>query len=71
MITVPAAFNTLQRQAVVEAGRLAGLEAMRLINEPSAAALAYAYGRKTRENIAVYKLGGGSFDISIVWLVSQ
>lgn len=65
VITVPAYFNEVQRQATKEAGRLIGLEVARIINEPTAAALAYGLG-KEREMVAVYDLGGGTFDISIV-----
>jgi molecular chaperone DnaK len=66
VITVPAYFNDAQRQATKDAGRIAGLEVMRIINEPTAAALAYGLDKKTNETIAVYDFGGGTFDISIL-----
>ncbi len=66
IITVPAYFNDSQRQATKDAGRIAGLEVLRIINEPTAAALAYGLGRKERERIAVFDLGGGTFDVSIL-----
>ena len=66
VITVPAYFNDAQRQATKDAGRIAGLEVKRIINEPTAAALAYGLDKKTNEKIAVYDLGGGTFDISIL-----
>jgi molecular chaperone DnaK len=66
VITVPAYFNDSQRQATKDAGRIAGLEVMRIINEPTAAALAYGLDRKKDETIAVYDFGGGTFDISIL-----
>jgi molecular chaperone DnaK len=66
VITVPAYFNDAQRQATKDAGRIAGLEVKRIINEPTAAALAYGLDRKTDEIIAVYDFGGGTFDISIL-----
>ena len=66
VITVPAYFNDAQRQATKEAGRIAGLEVMRIVNEPTAAALAYGLDKKKDETIAVYDLGGGTFDISIL-----
>jgi molecular chaperone DnaK len=66
VITVPAYFNDAQRQATKDAGRIAGLEVLRIINEPTAAALAYGLDRKDGETIAVYDLGGGTFDISIL-----
>ncbi len=66
VITVPAYFNDSQRQATKDAGRIAGLEVLRIINEPTAAALAYGLDRKKDEKIAVYDLGGGTFDISIL-----
>jgi molecular chaperone DnaK len=68
VITVPAYFNDSQRQATKDAGRIAGLEVLRIINEPTAAALAYGVDRKKNEKIAVYDLGGGTFDISILTL---
>ena len=66
IITVPAYFNDSQRQATKDAGRIAGLDVKRIINEPTAAALAYGFDRKKDEKIAVYDLGGGTFDISIL-----
>ncbi|MBD3257458.1 Hsp70 family protein, partial [candidate division GN15 bacterium] len=66
VITVPAYFNDSQRQATKDAGRVAGLEVLRIINEPTAASLAYGLQKKTQEKIAVYDLGGGTFDISIL-----
>lgn len=66
VITVPAYFNDEQRQATKDAGMIAGLEVMRIINEPTAAALAYGLDKKTNEVIAVYDFGGGTFDISIL-----
>ncbi len=66
VITVPAYFNDEQRQATKDAGQIAGLEVMRIINEPTAAALAYGLDKKTNETIAVYDFGGGTFDISIL-----
>jgi molecular chaperone DnaK len=66
VITVPAYFNDAQRQATKDAGKIAGLEVLRIINEPTAAALAYGLDRKNGEIIAVYDLGGGTFDISIL-----
>jgi molecular chaperone DnaK len=66
VITVPAYFDDSQRQATKDAGRVAGLEVGRIINEPTAAALAYGLGKKDRERIAVFDLGGGTFDISIL-----
>src|SRR5437879_6340073 len=66
VITVPAYFNDSQRQATKDAGRVAGLEVLRIINEPTAAALAYGLDKKKEETIAVYDLGGGTFDISIL-----
>ncbi len=68
VITVPAYFNDAQRQATKDAGRMAGLEVLRLVNEPTAAALAYGLDRKKEGVIAVYDLGGGTFDISILKL---
>src|SRR5579871_3700143 len=65
-ITVPAYFNDAQRQATKDAGKIAGLEVMRIINEPTAAALAYGLDKKKNETIAVYDFGGGTFDISIL-----
>ena len=66
VITVPAYFNDAQRQATKDAGRIAGLEVLRIINEPTAAALAYGLDRKEAKTIAVYDLGGGTFDITIL-----
>ena len=66
VITVPAYFNDSQRQATKDAGRIAGLEVKRIINEPTAAALAYGMNKKEDEVIAVYDFGGGTFDISIL-----
>jgi molecular chaperone DnaK len=66
VITVPAYFNDSQRQATKDAGRIAGLEVMRIINEPTASALAYGLDKKVDQKIAVYDLGGGTFDISIL-----
>jgi molecular chaperone DnaK len=68
VITVPAYFNDAQRQATKDAGRIAGLEVKRIINEPTAASLAYGLDKKKNETIAVYDLGGGTFDISILEL---
>ncbi|WP_224249823.1 TIGR02266 family protein [Hyalangium gracile] len=68
VITVPAYYNDNQRQAVREAGRLAGLHVERILNEPTAAALAYGYGRKLTQRILVYDLGGGTFDASVLEL---
>jgi molecular chaperone DnaK len=66
VITVPAYFNDAQRQATKDAGRIAGLEVKRIINEPTAASLAYGFDRKVNEKIAVFDLGGGTFDISVL-----
>jgi len=66
VVTVPAYFNDTQRQCTKDAGKIAGLEILRIINEPTAAALAYGFGRKSEETIAIYDLGGGTFDISIL-----
>lgn len=66
VLTVPAYFNDAQRNATKDAGRIAGLEVLRIINEPTASSLAYGLDKKTNENIAVYDLGGGTFDISIL-----
>jgi len=68
VITVPAYFNDAQRQATKDAGRIAGLDVLRIINEPTAASLAYGLDKKKDERIAVYDLGGGTFDISILEL---
>ena len=70
VVTVPAYFNDAQRQATKDAGRLAGLEVLRLVNEPTAAALAYGLHEKQRGKVAVYDLGGGTFDISVLKLIS-
>jgi Fe-S protein assembly chaperone HscA len=70
VITVPAYFNDAQRQATKDAGRIAGLEVLRLVNEPTAAALAYGLHEKQRGKVAVYDLGGGTFDISVLKLIS-
>src|SRR3982075_436918 len=66
VITVPAYFNDAQRQATKDAGRIAGLDVMRIINEPTAAALAYGLDKKKDETIAVYDFGGGTFDVSVL-----
>ena len=66
VITVPAYFNDSQRQATKDAGKIAGLEVLRIINEPTAAALAYGLDKKNDETVAVYDLGGGTFDISVL-----
>ena len=68
VITVPAYFNDAQRQATKDAGKIAGLEVLRIINEPTAAALAYGLDKKVNKKIAVYDLGGGTFDVSILEL---
>ena len=68
VVTVPAYFNDAQRQATKDAGRIAGLEVLRIINEPTAAALAYGLDKKKDEKIAVYDLGGGTYDISVLEL---
>jgi len=70
VITVPAYFNDAQRQATKDAGKIAGLEVLRLVNEPTAAALAYGLHEQQRGKVAVYDLGGGTFDISILKLIS-
>src|SRR5256886_695397 len=66
VITVPAYFNDSQRQATKDAGRIAGLEVLRIINEPTAAALAYGLDKKSNETVLVFDLGGGTFDVSIL-----
>lgn len=66
VVTVPAYFNDGQRQATKDAGKIAGLDVIRIINEPTAAALAYGFGRTVEKKVAVYDLGGGTFDISIL-----
>ena len=68
VITVPAYFNDAQRQCTKDAGRIAGLEVLRIVNEPTAAAMSYGFGKNVDEKIAVYDLGGGTFDISILEL---
>src|SRR5260370_32437889 len=68
VITVPAYFDDSERQATKQAGEIAGLEVMRIINEPTAAALAYGLDKKNAHTIAVYDLGGGTFDISVLEL---
>ncbi len=68
VVTVPAYFNDAQRQATKDAGRIAGIEVLRIINEPTAASLAYGLDKKGEQKIAVYDLGGGTFDISILHL---
>src|SRR5450755_1411106 len=70
VITVPAYFNDAQRQATKDAGKIAGLQVLRLVNEPTAAALAYGLHEKQRGRVAVYDLGGGTFDISVLKLIS-
>merc|ERR1712238_409593 len=65
VITVPAYFNDSQRQATVDAGKIAGVEVLRIINEPTAASLAYGLDKKQNETILVFDLGGGTFDVSI------
>src|SRR5947207_4676212 len=66
VVTVPAYFNDGQRQATKDAGRIAGLDVIRIINEPTAAALAYGFGKEVDGKIAVFDLGGGTFDISLL-----
>ena len=66
VITVPAYFNDSQRQATKDAGKIAGLEVLRIINEPTAAALAYGLEKKDSGTIVVYDLGGGTFDVSVL-----
>lgn len=66
VVTVPAYFNDSQRQATKDAGRVAGLDVLRIINEPTAAALAYGYGKQLNQTVAIYDLGGGTFDISVL-----
>ena len=68
VVTVPAYFNDAQRQATKDAGRIAGLDVIRIINEPTSAALAYGFGKNLERKVAVYDLGGGTFDISILEL---
>jgi molecular chaperone DnaK len=71
VVTVPANFNELQRSATKAAGRVAGLEVLRILNEPTAAALAYGYHKSSNEKVAVYDLGGGTFDITILQLAGD
>lgn len=71
VVTVPANFNELQRSATKAAGRVAGLDVLRILNEPTAAALAYGYNKTSTERIAVYDLGGGTFDITILQLAGD
>jgi molecular chaperone DnaK len=71
VITVPAYFNDSQRQATKDAGRIAGLEVQRIVNEPTASALAYGVDKKKNEKIAVYDFGGGTFDISILEITDE
>jgi molecular chaperone DnaK len=71
VITVPAHFNDNQRQATKDAGQIAGLEVLRILNEPTAAALAYGFGRSLDQRVAVYDLGGGTFDVSILEIGSD
>jgi molecular chaperone DnaK len=66
VITVPAYFNDNQRQATKDAGRIAGLNVLRILNEPTAAALAYGFGRDVNQRVVIYDLGGGTFDVSIL-----
>ena len=66
VVTVPAYFNDSQRQATKDAGAIAGLEILRIINEPSAAAIAYGLDKKEEKNIMVFDLGGGTFDVSVL-----
>ncbi|MCC6337907.1 MAG: molecular chaperone DnaK [Myxococcales bacterium] len=66
VVTVPAYFNDNQRQATKDAGRIAGLDVLRILNEPTAAALAYGFGRDVNQRVVVYDLGGGTFDVSIL-----
>ncbi|MFW6050777.1 MAG: Hsp70 family protein [Myxococcota bacterium] len=68
VVTVPANFNELQRSATKAAGKVAGLEVLRILNEPTAAALAYGYGQERRERVAVYDFGGGTFDVTVLEL---
>ena len=66
VITVPAYFNDSQRQATKDAGRIAGVDVLRIINEPTAASLAYGFEKKNNETILVFDLGGGTFDVSVL-----
>lgn len=70
VVTVPAYFNDSQRTATKDAGRIAGLEVLRIINEPTAASLAYGFERKNNETILVFDLGGGTFDVSGIGIPS-
>ena len=71
VVTVPASFNDAQRSATATAGSIAGLSVVRVLNEPTAAALAYGHSRNLNETIAVYDFGGGTFDITILKLQDQ
>ena len=66
VVTVPAYFNDSQRQATKDAGRIAGLDVLRIMNEPTAASLAYGFEKKSNETILVFDLGGGTFDVSVL-----
>ena len=66
VITVPAYFNDSQRQATKDSGRIAGIDVLRIINEPTAASLAYGFEKKSNETILVFDLGGGTFDVSVL-----
>ena len=66
VVTVPAYFNDSQRQATKDAGRIAGIDVLRIINEPTAASLAYGFEKKSNETILVFDLGGGTFDVSVL-----
>lgn len=70
VITVPAYFNDSQRQATKDSGRIAGLDVLRIINEPTAASLAYGFEKKSNETILVFDLGGGTFDVSVLEVCS-
>lgn len=70
VVTVPAYFNDAQRQSTKDAGVIAGLNVLRIINEPTAAAIAYGLDKKTEQNILVYDLGGGTFDVSLLTIVT-
>merc|ERR1719450_1230550 len=70
VITVPAYFNDAQRQATKDAGAIAGLNVLRIVNEPTAAAIAYGLDKKGEKNILVYDLGGGTFDVSLLTIDS-
>lgn len=71
VVTVPAYFNDSQRTATKDAGRIAGLEVLRIINEPTAASLAYGFEKKSNETILVFDLGGGTFDVSGIYLLPR